>query len=729
MQILDLTGVWSLKKRGNSEIQNISAEVPGGVHPALISAGIIQDPGEGDNAEKYKWVGESDWIFERPFEVDAAMLSQDIVDIEFDGIDTLSEVFVNDKSVLKTDNMFRRWRADVKDVLRAGVNTVRVEINSPRRLGAKVGARKAKYGFGSAYSPECVTAGICRPLRVRAWNEARICDLGFSQRHDEESVSVFMGGWIEVAGDEFKGLGVAFSILDPDGELVWQGLGAMPEDGDGAFNGEAEIPFPRIWWPNAMGEQPLYTVVTVLRNSSGGELDRITCRIGLRTLVVETGDDGIARVVCNGQRVFLKGGVWIPPGLFPSHVTCEDYDFLLGSAVEANLNSLRIWDGGTFEDEAFWNLCDERGIIVTGISGMFAESEDGDDDDDSGSLYRLFQHACLPDGLLNEPGEENGLCVIRDHLSYPAPETIGACISLQERNITSAAMEARVSDRRGAASLVSSMVSQWPMPSGFEDWLWLSQIAQGESVSALMAEKLRDSACSGVMWEPFASCWAIADGSSIDSLGRWKALHYLAQTTFAPLLVSGVPHDDGRVDLFVTNTGLVPWDVKLVWRATSMSGMVLDEGEEQFESIPGCAINAKPLDLSVMFEQFLREDVVVWLTLLDDEGFTLSRSQVLFAPPKHLALENPGIALDIDDTIELEGEEAFKVTLSSISPAFWVWLDIPGEEAQFSDNFVCLEPDEPMDIYVSTVNRMSQFTFRKKLRIRSLYDIKMNTGH
>jgi len=726
MRILDLTGIWSLRQRGGDEIPEVSAEVPGGVHPALISAGVIPDPGVADNIEKLKWVGERDWIFERPFDVDAKMLTHDIVDIEFDGIDTVAEVFVNEVPVLKADDLFRRWHADVKPVLHEGENKVRVEIASPCRSAEGMRIRKAQYGFGSEYSPECLTAGICRPVRIRAWNEARLCDLGFSQRHDDDAVSVFIGGWIEIAGDDFSGLEIRFAISGPDGHEVWRGEGTLPKNGDGAFNCVAALDSPRLWWPNGMGEQPLYTVTSVLRNSTGAELDKITQRIGLRTLVVDVGDDGTARLTCNGRNVFLKGGVWIPPGLFPAHVAAEDYAFLIGSAVEANLNAFRIWDGGTFEDEAFWEMCDESGMIVTGVSDIGPESDDAGDD--GIGMFRLLQHACLPDGLLCEPGEDNGLCVVRGPLSYPVPETVESCVPRADRNITGQAMEARVSGQGGAADLIASLARKWPVPSSFSDWLWLSQIAQGAEVCAAIAEKRRDPRCSGVMWEPYASCWAMADGSSIDGFGRWKALHYLAQNAFAPVSVSGAETEAGAVEVSVSNTGLVPWEVKLAWRATSMSGMVIDEGEASLVSEPGCVVQSRTLDLSSVLKHYTRQNVVVWLAITDEEGFTLSRSHVLFAPPKHLALENPCIAVDIDDTLVVEGEEAFKVTLTSASPAFWVWLDLPGEQAQYSDNFVCLEPDEPLEIYVSTVNPMTQFAFRKKLNVRSLYDIKVNGG-
>ena len=726
MRILDLTGVWRLSSPGLDAVAGLDVVVPGGVHPALMEAGLIPDPGIGDNAAEVKWVGERDWVFERPFEVDAALLAHDIVDLEFDGIDTIAEVFVNDVAVLKADNMFHRWRAEVKHALRPGANHVRVAVSAPCRAAGSAAARKARYGFGSAYSPECVTAGISRPVRLRAWNAAHFSDFGFSQRHAAGAASIFLGGWIETAGDSFAGLGVRFAITDPDGVCVCRGDGAVPEQGDGAFNAEARIGEPRLWWPNGLGEQPLYGLEVTLHDAAGATLDRIACRIGLRTLLTEADETGGARrLACNGVAFALKGAVWIPPGLFPSRVAPEDYSFLVGSAAEAGLNALRMWEGGTFEDEAFWDACDERGLVVLGLAAIGSADVDDDNEDGEDHRYRLLPRACIPDVLLGEPDETDGLCVLRDVFSYPAPETLEACVPPASRNITCAAMEARVAGGRGAAGLVAALAARWPLPGEFRDWLWLSQIAHGVEVCAAIAGKLRDPACPGVLWEPFASCWAIADGSSIDADGRWKALHYLAQGELAPTTVRGFAREGGRVDVSILNTGADDVAARFVWSATTMGGLVLDQGERELACAAGASVEGGPLDLRALLDHYRPEEVVLWLSLLDAEGFTLSRAPVIFAPPKHLAMEDPRIAVDVADTLDVDGEQAFKVTLSATSPAFWVWLDLPGEQAQFSDNFFCLEPDEPLDIFVSAVNAMTQFAFRRKLVVRSLYDIRV----
>ena len=718
MELIDLTGIWNLSGRGLGEGRVLPAEVPGGVHAALMAEDVIPDPGVGDNAEKVAWVGEGDWTFERPFEVGASLLEHDVVELECDGIDTFAEVFINDKPVLRVDNMFRLWKTDVRDALSVGRNSIRVEIESPFRHADMALVRKAKYGFGSEYSPECVTAGICRPLRLRAWNEARFCDVVFKQEHVDGRAEIFIQGHIAAAGDSVCGLAVDYSIEDPSGVEIRRGDCGIPSQAAGIFNGNCSIELPRLWWPNGMGAQPLYKVSLTLRNTGRVELDRYVDKIGLRSLMVVERDGGVAVVQCNGREVFLKGGVWIPPGLFPAHFTSEDYIYLVGSAADAGMNAFKIWENGTFENDIFWELCDENGMIVFGVDGISSSGDDG------GGPYRLMHHACLFDEPGIEPDENNGLRIVREEMSFPCPETLTESLPENRRWINGPDMDDRVSGPRGASAILADIVWEWPVASNFSDWIWLSQIAHGAFVCDEIAKWRLDPSCSGLMWEPFASCWANADGSSIDSVGRWKALHYMARAAFAEVSVHGVLLGDGMVEVHISDFGAVPRDVLLKWRAMGMNGMVFDEGEMSLETHGRNPAEPVSIDLVSVLEHYGENSVMIWLYVLDMEGESIASDFVLFVPPKHLELENPRLAVDIDDTFVVDGEEVFRITLSAAAPAFWVWLDIPGEQAQFSGNFLCLEPDVPVEVYVSTVNSMKQHEFRQRLVVRSLYDIK-----
>lgn len=723
MRLLDLTGRWDL--RGAGVADGIPAAVPGGVHAALMTGGIIPDPCAGDNADEFAWVGESEWTFERPFDVDDALLGHAVVDLECDGIDTFAEVFINGIHVMSADNMFRRWSADVKHALRPGGNTIKIVLEPPSRHGDKALARKARYSFGSDYSPECVTAGICRPIRLCAWDVARFREIGFTQRHSADAVELFIGGWLETfEGEDLQGLSISFEITDPDGLGICAGECAIPHGGEGAFSGKGAIGAPRLWWPNGMGGQPLYTVRTILHGADGVALDVNESRIGLRTLGSDVDEDGTVHVMCNGERVFLCGGVWIPPGVFPSQVSGEDYTYLVGSASDAGVNAFMLWPGGTFEGGLFWDLCDENGIIVLGAAEMCAAAVEGDAGAMPG-VAGLLHHACVPDSLLVEPDEDNGLCVFRDELSFPCPATLEEAVPEGRRWLNGPDMDARVSGVHGASGIIGDLVAEWPVPSSLSDWLWLSQIAQGVRICDAILRSRLDPACSGVMWEPFASCWANADGSSIDGAGRWKALHFMVRGAFSEVAMYGVAAGDGTVEVRISDLGAEGRDVVLKWRACGMNGVVLDEGESALETGGRCGGAAISLNLTAVTEHYGEGAVVLWLELADAlDGSGLARDFVLFAPPKSLELEDPRIGVDIDDTMIVDGEEVFCVTLCASGAAFWVWLDIPGEEAQFSDNFVCLEPDVPFDIYVSPVGKLSQFEFRRRLVVRSLYDIR-----
>lgn len=379
MQILDLGGAWDLRRDGDEEA--IPAQVPGCVHTDLLAAGKIEDPFVRDNESRLQWVGETEWVYRRDFEAPARLLEHERVLLRCHGLDTLATVTLNGVEVARTEDMFRTYEFDVKPLLRPGANHIEVRFASPipviearqaaRRIPSWGGplevkgrcwVRKEPCNFGWDWGPTLVTAGIWRPIELVGFDGARLGDLHVRQDHSAAgSVGLDVRAGIE--GEPPAGLQVAVRVSF-EGRTVAEETAPVGESGAAVA---LRVEEPRLWWPNGMGEQPLYTVRAELRDAAGEVLDAREQRIGLRTLRLDRHDDEWGesfQFVANGVPFFAKGANWIPADTFATRMTRERYEDLLHSAAAANMNMLRVWGGGIYEEDAFYDLCDELGICV-----------------------------------------------------------------------------------------------------------------------------------------------------------------------------------------------------------------------------------------------------------------------------------------------------------------------------------------------------------------------------
>jgi beta-mannosidase len=382
-----LDGPWSFHRvtpRKDSPEPWLPATVPGCVHTDLFANGKIGDPFYRLNEKDQQWIDRESWEYRTILHADAALLGHARVELVFAGLDTFAEVFVNGQTVLFADNMFRSWRADVKAQLHAGDNVVVVRFRSPieqvqgsyRALGYRLPAandqsqemvsmwaRKAPYHYGWDWGPRFVTSGIWRPVALETWDQARIDDVQiFQNRLDAAAadltvkvrIAAASAGRARLAVRIAGGAVLAQADVDvPAGVHDW----ALP----------ARIERPELWWPNGLGAQRLYTLETTLATAAGTALDARPTRIGLRTLEVVHQRDADGKsffIKVNGAPVFMKGANWIPADSFNARVTPERYRFLLESAKTTNMNMLRVWGGGIYEDDQFYALCDELGLLV-----------------------------------------------------------------------------------------------------------------------------------------------------------------------------------------------------------------------------------------------------------------------------------------------------------------------------------------------------------------------------
>jgi beta-mannosidase len=349
----------------------LAATVPGCVHTDLLAAGKIPDPFYGINELDLQWIEERDWEYRTTFNVTAALLAESEIALCADGLDTVATVFLNGKKIATTDNMFIAHRWAVKKHLRADRNELVIRFRSamdyirktrdftpPRACNDPVGGcvriRKEQCQFGWDWGPRFVTAGIWRAIRLEAGSINRLAHVRVSQTHTDSGCHVSLTLAPELARPETK---VTYWVT-----LALDGRPLVESD-----NLSFDVPSPQLWWPAGQGEQPLYDLTVTARDSAGHELGTLRKRLGLRTIVLDRHADQWGesfQFVVNDRPVFIKGANWIPADSFVTRLDRAAYARDLRAAVHANLNCVRVWGGGIYESEDFYDLCDELGLLV-----------------------------------------------------------------------------------------------------------------------------------------------------------------------------------------------------------------------------------------------------------------------------------------------------------------------------------------------------------------------------
>ena len=420
METLSLNGRWQVCQADQTEEKWLPAQVPGSVHTDLLAAGEIPDPFYGDNELQVMWVGEADWLYRRAFSVSDYFLQQEKVVLHCDGLDTLATIRLNGVEIGRTDNMFRTYEFDVKEILRPGENEIEILFASALLAGQDKLAeryihswstdthklpggnyiRKAAYHFGWDWGPKLVTCGIWRDIELLAY-EARLGDVNITQDHGQAS-QIVLGAEVAVETTDSRPLKLIFSAA-LNGESIAEV--EVPVDGKTVLV-DLPVTEPRLWWPNGMGEQPLYDVTMRLLDEQGTVIDAWHKKIGLRTLELDRHEDEWGESFqfrVNGVPFFAKGANWIPADNFVTRIGDDHYWRLLADAAAANMNMLRVWGGGIYENDIFYEQCDRLGICIwqdfmfacatyPAYDGEFMASVEQEAID---NIRRLRHHACM----------------------------------------------------------------------------------------------------------------------------------------------------------------------------------------------------------------------------------------------------------------------------------------------------------------------------------------------
>lgn len=378
---------WKFRESGDSIW--LKATVPGCVHTDLLDNNKIDDPFYRLNEHKLQWIDKKDWEYTTTFELSKKLFEREVLELEFKGLDTYADVYLNDSLILQADNMFRSYRVNCKNILFVGNNEIRIHFYSPIKVGLQkynslnyiipvsgndlseigglgekrvgVFTRKAAYHFGWDWGPRLVTSGIWRPVIFSAWNKVKIRDL-FIQDLKIEETNANLLAYIELEATE--DIRVELEIKVNSNSAIKKTVSLKQ-----GYN-QLEIPFsikkPQLWWPNGLGDQKLYNITLEL-NKNGHLLHSMSLKKGLRTIKIVQESDSVGRSFgfeINGIPVFAKGVNYIPQDMFLPRVDSENYKTVIRAATDANMNMIRVWGGGIYENDLFYQLCDQYGLMV-----------------------------------------------------------------------------------------------------------------------------------------------------------------------------------------------------------------------------------------------------------------------------------------------------------------------------------------------------------------------------
>ena len=788
-----LGGDWSLADGDGAPVG--ACPIPGDIHSALLALGRILDPHAGMNEAAVQWVGESIWEIGRQVEIPASALEGGWAVLELEFLDTIATLFVNDTEVAKLDSSFIRHRLDVTAHLREGENEIRIRFLPPI---AEASARAAKLPFpipwahsnnrvpdlnmirkaqshgGWDWGPCLLVAGIYAEPVLHIYEGARIEHVTIRQHHhayDEESEErsdVTAIATVELAGRDDGEVPVRLELCG----AVAEGVVSIRE-GKGAVALSVDVGTPELWWPAGYGEQPLHEAVVTIPG------DEVRRRLGFRHLRWDQTKDeagSAMTLLVNGRAVFCKGANWIPADALPSRITPERIRALLSAAVEANMNMIRVWGGGFYEFDAFYDACDERGLLVWQdmmfscaqypSTPDFLAAIDAElryqvkrlasrpsiaiwcgDNEVIGSLTwydlsrnnrdrylvnydrlnRAIEKAVTesdPDRLFWPSSPCNGgldygdawhddgagdmhfwdvwhanknfehyytvkprFCSEFGFQSFPTMNAIRAFAEPQDWNATAPVMEFHQRDQAGNSRIIDTMARYFRMPTGFEEFIYLSQLQQAFAIETAVRywRSLKPHSMGALYWQ-LNDVWPCVSWSSIDHTLSWKTLHHHARRFFAPVALAARA-ENGTVTISGVNDGKpIVWLV-LRLRTVGLDGSLIEEEEHRVNVPLHAAVEFAAVPVPGGLDRFL----VIDARDETEEEWNPTLQIVVFGD-RFKRFDVPDAAISLED----DGPGRFR--LSSDKPAFFVLPEAPGFAGHFDDASFLLLPGEPRTV-------------------------------
>ncbi|XP_044080325.1 beta-mannosidase isoform X2 [Neovison vison] len=783
---LSLRGSWRIRS-GNGSLE-LPGRVPGCVHSALFQRGLIQDLYYRFNDLDYRWISLDNWTYSKKFKIPFNISKWQKVNLIFEGVDTVAKVLLNSVPIGKTSNMFKRYSFDVTSVVR-DVNSLELRFQSPVLYAAQQSKahsnysvppdcpppvqkgqchvnfiRKEQSSFGWDWGPSFPTQGIWKDVRIEAYNICRLNYFVFSPIYDNHTQ-----GWnleIESSFDVVSSKPISGQVMVAIPELqTQQSYSIELQPGERIvelfvkINKNVTI---ETWWPHGHGNQTGYNM-TILFKLDGGLSIEKSAKVYFRTveLIEEPieGSQGLSFYFkINGLPIFLKGSNWIPADSFQDRVTSDLLRLLLQSVVDANMNTLRVWGGGIYEQDEFYRLCDELGIMVWQdfmfACALYPTNQDFLNSVRAEVAYQIRRLKYHPSIIIWGGNNENEAALMMNWYNIPARELhtyIKDYVVLYVKNIRKIVLAVsskedwsynskfslhRQHHADGNSEMLRQVEFHFTLPESpdplqaFKDTIYLTQVTQAQCVK-IETEFYRRSRSEivdgqgytmGALYWQLNDIWQAPSWASLEYGGKWKMLHYFARHFFAPLLPVGFEDQDV---FFIYGVSDLHSDckAKLTVKVHTWSSLepVCSSETDHFVLKAGQAVLLYKEPVPVLLENCgncTRQSCVV--------SFYLSTDSQLGSPTNYHFLsslsESVGLRKAYITAIISQQGDTFAFDLETSAVAPFVWLDVGSIPGRFSDNGF-LMTEETRTVLFYPWKPTSKSELEQSLRVTSLMDI------
>lgn len=819
-------------KQVNGELAG-KATVPGTIHTDLLNEGKIEDPFYRTNEKDLQWIDKEDWEYSTSFEISNEEINRDNLILDFKGLDTYGDVYLNDQLLLQADNMFREWEVNIKQVANEGTNQLRIYFHSPINKGLEmlekegiaypasndqsengglgdkkvsIFTRKAGYHYGWDWGPRFVTSGIWRPVLVKAWNSARIRDMYIQQPNVTAELADLKA---DVTIDASTTIDGVLIVTDKESGKKLIKKEVKIASGINHYLIPFSIKNPKLWWSAGLGEAHLYhfDVQLVAENKIISNKEISTGIRDLKVIREKDADGESFTFQLNGVKVFAKGANYIPNDNFLPRVTNEQYEKVVADAVNTNMNMLRVWGGGIYENDYFYDLCDKNGILIwqdfmfacsmypgdaqfldnikqeaidnvvrlrnhpsialwcgnNEINTAWSYGNNGgwgwkqlftpDQMEQLQKTYMDIFHDILPNviksytandfywpsspqagyeveqhagynttsGDMHYWGVWHGLNRFEDFeiyrarfmseygfQSFPDFETVQTYTQPEDYDIESSVMASHQRSGIGNLRIKEYMSWYFKMPSNFEDMLYMSHVLQAYGMRMGMeAHRRAMPFCMGTLFWQINDCWPVASWSSTDYYHKWKAMQYAAKRAYEKTILSAFIQND-TLKIYGVTDELKDINGELKLQLMKFDGSIVNE--EVITTALNGNTSTKLLESANMLDGSDSSEVVLNMQIVSNGKF-ITENLFYFAMPKDLKLSSPTFKHEF---VEKDGKWFLEIETNQM--ARYVYLNVPGQNEFFTDNYFDLMPNQKRTIEVTDFD----FKVSNQLEIKHL---------